>query len=309
MSTQTLYVPYLGGIDVGYRLSQPAIDRTKPTIVLFNPFTATTDYYEPEFRSAELCAAANLVAVEPLGHGRTMPRSGAGTTFTYWDSAHMALQLLDALGVDKFFALGTSQGGWIAVRLALLAPERVKGVIPVGSTMDAESPESRALGCWDGPAATSGFVSQAGIPTDPAADADFVPGDGYYDFLMEIGFGPGVDKSIRDFWANTIARNYHGEAGKRRIIMAAVALSTRDSIRARLPYVRCPVLWLQGTTDVVFSVKQAESDMKLFTHSPEARLVTCEGGVHFLSHKHKDVLHRELLAFVQKWTRGAWAQL
>lgn len=309
MSTQTLYVPHLGGIDVGYRLSQPAIDRTKPTIVLFNPFTATTDYYEPEFKNAALCAAANLVVVEPLGHGRTMPRSGAGTTFTYWDTAHMALQLLDALGVDKFFALGTSQGGWIAVRLALLAPARVKGVIPIGSSMDGESAESRALGCWDGPGATSGFVSQAGAPTDFKADADFVPGDGYYDFLMEIGFGATVTPAIRDFWAKTIGRNYHGEAGKRRIIMAAVTLATRDSIQARLPYVRCPVLWLQGNADVVFSLKQAESDIKLFTHSVEARLVPCDGGVHFLSHTHKDLVHRELLAFVQKWTRGAWAQL
>ncbi|ERS94913.1 microsomal epoxide hydrolase [Sporothrix schenckii 1099-18] len=309
-TTQTLFVPHLGGIDVGYRLSQPAIDRAKPTVVLFNPFTATADYYEPEFQNADLCASANLVAVEPLGHGRTMARSGAGATFTYWDSAHMALQLLDALGVDTFFALGTSQGGWIAVRLALLAPTRVLGVVPVGSSMDAESAESRALGCWDGPAATAGFVAQAGAPTaDTAADADFVPGDGYCDFLMEIGFGPTVTPAIRGVWSRSLARNYHGAAGKQRIIMAAVALATRDSLRARLPCVRCPVLWLQGTADAVFSLQQAAADLPLFANAADARLVPCPGGVHFLSHTHKDVLHRELLAFVHNWTRGAWAQL
>lgn len=296
----TLHVPHLGGIDVGYRLSQPSIDHTKPVIVLFNPFTATTDYYEPEFSSAELCAAATLIAIEPLGHGGTKARTT--DQYTYWDSAHMALQLLDALGVDKFFALGTSQGGWIAVRMALVAPSRVKGVIPIGSSMDAESEQSRTLGCWDGPSATSGFVSQAGNQTDPVSDVSFEPGDGYYDFLMEIGFGPGVDKTIRDYWAAKIASNYHGESGKKRIIMAAVCLSTRDSIRARLPYVKCPVLWLQGTADVVFSIKQAESDIQLFTHSAEARLVKCESGVHFLSHTHEKELHSELLAFVRKWS-------
>lgn len=37
----------------------------------------------------------------------------------------MTLQVLDALGIDKAYALGTSQGGWIVARMAILAPERV----------------------------------------------------------------------------------------------------------------------------------------------------------------------------------------
>jgi pimeloyl-ACP methyl ester carboxylesterase len=45
--------------------------------------------------------------------------------FTYWDTAIMNLLVLDALGIEKAFALGTSQGGWLVVRMALLAPDRV----------------------------------------------------------------------------------------------------------------------------------------------------------------------------------------
>jgi pimeloyl-ACP methyl ester carboxylesterase len=37
----------------------------------------------------------------------------------------MNLQVMEALGVDKAFVLGTSQGGWVTVRMALLAPEKV----------------------------------------------------------------------------------------------------------------------------------------------------------------------------------------
>jgi microsomal epoxide hydrolase len=37
----------------------------------------------------------------------------------------MALQVMDKLGIEKAFALGTSQGGWIVTRMALLAPDRV----------------------------------------------------------------------------------------------------------------------------------------------------------------------------------------
>jgi microsomal epoxide hydrolase len=42
----------------------------------------------------------------------------------------MALQVMEAQGVKKAFVLGTSQGGWIVVRMALLAPEKVCVQIP-----------------------------------------------------------------------------------------------------------------------------------------------------------------------------------
>lgn len=117
---KTLTVPHLGGTSVGYRLSSAV--PSKPTLVLVIPFTTTVDYYIPEFENAELTSKLNLLAVEPLGHGETRTKS---ETFTYWDTAHVILQLLNALGIEKAFALGTSQGGWIAARMALLAPEKV----------------------------------------------------------------------------------------------------------------------------------------------------------------------------------------
>lgn len=120
---QTRLVPHLGGVDVGYRLSSEAVEVSKPTLVLLNPFTTTADYYLPEFKNKALTDQLNLIAIEPLGHGRT--RSRKTESFNYWDSAVVALQLLDTLGIDQCFALGTSQGGWIATRMALLAPERV----------------------------------------------------------------------------------------------------------------------------------------------------------------------------------------
>lgn len=119
---ETLRVPHLGGIDVGYRLSSSRPDPSKPTLVLIIPFTTTVDYYLPEFENPALTDKLNLLAIEPLGHGATQTKS---ETWTYWDTSIMALQLLQALGIDRAFAMGTSQGGWIAVRMALLAPEKV----------------------------------------------------------------------------------------------------------------------------------------------------------------------------------------
>ena len=108
--------------------------------------------------------------------------------------------------------------------------------------MDSESPRSRELGSWDGPAACAGLVTLGGN-LSPAPD--FEPDRSYYDFLMEIGYGATVDKATKDFWSKTIRDNYNGDGGKKRICMAAIVLASRDSLHARLPYVRCPVLWLQ----------------------------------------------------------------
>ncbi|KAG9251911.1 Alpha/Beta hydrolase protein [Emericellopsis atlantica] len=293
---RTVLVPHLGGIKVGYRVSEPVLDPAKPVVVMFNPFTTTAEYYLPEFKNKALRDSLNLVAIEPLGHGQT--RLMKTESFTYWDSAIMAFQVLDTLGIDKVFALGTSQGGWIAARMALLAPERVKGIIALGSSMDAETAKSRELGCWDGPAACSGLVTLAG---NLAPAHDFEPGDSYYDFLMEIGYGKAIDKEMRDFWARTIRETYHGDKGKRRICMAAVALAGRDGLHERLSLVKCPVLWMQGTDDVVFSFRQAEEDIKLFINSASTKLVRCEGGVHFLGRTHPEKIQQELLEFVFAW--------
>lgn len=122
-ATRTLTVSHLGGIEVGFRVSSN-LDLNKPTVVLFNPFTTTADYYLPELENKKLTDSMNLIAIEPLGHGKT--NTLQVESFTYWDSAIMSLQLLDALNIHKVFALGTSQGGWIAARMAILAPNRVR---------------------------------------------------------------------------------------------------------------------------------------------------------------------------------------
>jgi pimeloyl-ACP methyl ester carboxylesterase len=120
--TSTVKVPHLGGIDAGYRLSHGRLDAAKPTVVLINSMCTTSSLYNIQFENKTLTDAVNLLAIEPLGHGAT---TSVSEHFTYWDTAIMALQVMDALKVDKAFALGTSQGGWMVVRMALLAPDRV----------------------------------------------------------------------------------------------------------------------------------------------------------------------------------------
>ena len=117
---ESIHVPHLGGIDAAYQLSRE-YDQSKPTLVLVNAFTVTSEIFRAQLDSS-LADSVNLLAIEPLGHGQT---ATSREQWTYWDSAEMNLQVLEALGIRKAFALGLSQGGWIAVQMALMQPDRV----------------------------------------------------------------------------------------------------------------------------------------------------------------------------------------
>src|SRR3954467_10651431 len=141
-NAETITVPPLGTSTIGYTLGKD-YDASLPTLVMVNSFTTSVEQYRPQFADERLSATANLLAIEPYGHGQTR---AAYEQFTYWDSAIANLQVLDALEIRQAFVLGTSQGGWIAARMAILATGTVKGIVPLGTSMDFESPRRPRAG-------------------------------------------------------------------------------------------------------------------------------------------------------------------
>jgi pimeloyl-ACP methyl ester carboxylesterase len=291
--TQTITVPHLGTSEVGHRFARP-YDASLPTLVLVNSFTTSADLYRPQFADDELAATANLLAIEPYGHGRT--RAGYAQ-FTYWDTAVAGLQVLDALGIGEAFVLGTSQGGWIAARMALLAPRTVRGVVALGTSMDTESPRSRALGCWDG----VGFCSPAIDALAEPVGEDWVIPVELVDAVLGEGLGPDVSPDERAFWHARHQEHYTGDAGRERLRLSTVNLRDRDGLHARLGGVHCPVLWLHGTEDTVYSVANAEEEIRLFGSSPHAELRVVDGGRHFLSASHPGAVDAATVEFVRRF--------
>ena len=292
-AASTVTVPHLGGSQVGHRLGGP-YDSSRPTLVMVNSFTTTVELYRPQFAHPELAQTANLLAVEPYGHGDT--RSPV-EQFTYWDTAHAALQVLDALGIGEAFVLGTSQGGWIAARMAMLAPDRIRGILPLGTSMDFESQRSRELGCWDGVAFCTPAVDALAAEVD---DDWVIPGE-LVDAVLHEGLGDAVTPDERAFWQATYAQHYVGDAGRRRLRTCAVNLRDRDGLHGRLDGVRCPVLWMHGTADAVYSVANAEDGIARFVSSPDASLRVVEGGQHFLSASDPDEVNAAAVEFVRRW--------
>lgn len=270
-------------------------DSSKPTLVMVNSFTTSSELYRSQFENAALTDKMNLLAIELLGHGKTRTKS---ETFTYWDTALMNLQVMEALGVKKAFVLGTSQGGWITVRMALLEPNKIEGIIPLGTSMDYESERTRKLGCWDGIAACTGPIDKW---TSTQSTPNFEPDDAYCNFLIDVGFGKNCDAAVRNLWVKTIKSNYQGDDGRRRARMAAINLRERDGLHGRLFDVKCPVLWLHGTADAVYSVSNAQEEIKLFKNSMSAELFLVPDGQHFLSASHQKEVDEALVKFVENW--------
>ncbi len=289
-TTETIDIAHLGGSTIGYRFGQP-YDAAKPTLVLVNSFSTSVELYRPQFADEQLSQAANLLAIELYGHGAT--RAGY-EQFTYWDSAVANLDVLDALGIEQAFVLGTSQGGWVAARMAMLAPTKIQGIMLLGTSMDDESQRSRDLGCWDGREFCSPSIEALAAP---GGDDWVVPAE-FVDATLGAGLGEDVTADERAFWLATHQQNYAGDAGRQRLRLATINLRDRDGLHARLDSVRCPVLWLQGTADQVYSVANAQEEITLFTGA-DAELRIVEGGQHFLSASDPGEVNQAAAEFVR----------
>ena len=292
-AARTVTVPQLGSSSIGHRFGRP-YDSSLPTLVLVNSFTTSVELYRPQFAHAELAETANLLAIEPYGHGETR---SSYEHFTYWDTAHANLQVLDALGISEAFVLGTSQGGWVAARMAVLAPDTVKGIIPLGTSMDSESQGSRDRGCWDGVA----FCTPAIDALAGSVGEDWVIPTELVDAVLHEGLGDNVTPEERSFWHATYQQHYVGDAGRRRLRMCTINLRDRDGLHGRLDSVRCPVLWLHGTDDRVYSVANAEDGISRFVNAADAELRVVQGGQHFLSASDPDDVNTAAIAFVERW--------
>ncbi len=293
-NAETITVPHLGTSTIGYQLGK-AYDASLPTLVMVNSFTTSVEQYRPQFADETLAAAANLLAIEPYGHGQTR---ASYEQFTYWDSAIANLQVLDALGIPEAFALGTSQGGWIATRMAVLAPGVIKGIIPLGTSMDFESQRSRDLGCWDGIEFCTPAIDAL---AEPVGDDWVIPAE-LVDAVLKEGLGDDVPPAERTFWHATYQKNYTGDAGRKRVRISSINLRDRDGLHGRLDGVRCPVLWLHGTEDRVYSVANAEDGIRRFVNAAEAELRVVEGGQHFLSASNPGEVNAATVEFIARWS-------
>lgn len=116
----------------------PADQPRRGTLVLLHAFPLSADIWRPQL--ADPPAGWRVIAPDVAGFGGSFP---VPHTATFDDDARDVLGLMDHLGQKMAVVGGLSMGGYIALALLGLAPERLAGLILADTRPDADSEESR----------------------------------------------------------------------------------------------------------------------------------------------------------------------
>jgi pimeloyl-ACP methyl ester carboxylesterase len=215
---------------------------------------------------AQLSEQFRCVTWDARGHGM----SECNGPFDYWDAAHDALGLLELAGADTGVFVGMSQGGWLSQRAALIAPDKVRGLVLQGTSVAPFSPEEQA-----------GYrqLAEAWVAMGPVGDLGGA--------VLDIHFG-GADYDGSRFLQRWQAKPPAAWAQVWDSILG------RDDIRHRMKEISCPVAVVHGSADAALTMDTARELASM--------LRTCIGTTTIVGAPHAAALShpRELAAAI--WT-------
>ena len=238
----------------------------RPAVVLAHGFLMDRTMFEPQVHA--LRATHRVITCDERGFGETVYD---GRPFTYWDSAADCLGLLDHLGLERAVVGGMSQGGFVSLRVALLAPDRVRGLILLDTQAGTEDPEVIPL--YQG--MVDSWVTEG--PTEELAGivASLIVGE------------PTLSATWIERWMRR---------PQEALAQPGTTLLSRDSIWDRLGEITAPALVVHGTADASIPLEHAE---RLAAGLPQAApLVAVEGGTHAANLTHPEEVNDAIRRFL-----------
>jgi 3-oxoadipate enol-lactonase len=210
-----------------------------------------------------------IVTWDARGHGET---ENTDDPFTYWDLADDLKGLLDRLGIQKAVIGGMSQGGFTALRFALENPERVSGLILMGTQAGVEDPDKVAT----------------------------------YRVMLEVWEAEGLNDQLAETVAAIILGNEwagrHPWITKWRqrpaslLRQAFETLVGREDIHDRLGEIKAPALVVHGTADAAIDIDLAERLCSELANCQQ--MVAIEGGGHACSLTHPEPVNLAVQKFL-----------
>lgn len=213
-----------------------------------------------------------VITWDQRGHGGTR----ATGAFTYWDSAADVLALLDQLGVRRAVLGGMSQGGFLSLRAALTAPDRVEALVLIDSQAGQENPAV---------APAYEQMHQAWLDNGPGPVQEAV---------ASIILGPGRWDDWYAKWNEQYAQWAPDDLGQ--LEWGFRCLMDRDDITGRLGGITCPALIVHGTADAAIPLERAET-VRDGLGGP-VTFVAVEGGSHASNVTHPDEVNKAVMEFL-----------
>jgi pimeloyl-ACP methyl ester carboxylesterase len=248
----------------GQRISYEDSGGEGPAIIFSHGFLMDGSMFDQQV--AGLRDQCRCITWDERGHGKTL----ANGPFTYWDSAADALALLDHLGIERAVFAGMSQGGFISLRVALTAPERVRGLVLIDTQAGLEDPEALPLYT---------ALHDEWVANGPAAVQEMV---------AALIFGPGID--IDPWYAKwgALDRTLFSEPFR--------TLVDRDELTGRLGEITASTLIFHGTADAAIPVWRAEELRDGLAGATE--LVLLDGAGHAANMSHPDEVNQATARFM-----------
>lgn len=79
----------------------------------------------------EISQVGRCIAIDSIGYGQTV--AAPGTEYGIREWVRHAVRVLDALGIEKTWIVGNSLGGWLAFQFAIDYPDRLLGIVSMGT--------------------------------------------------------------------------------------------------------------------------------------------------------------------------------
>jgi len=219
------------------------------------------------------------IAVSRPGYLRTPLESGA----TFEEQADLFASLLDELEIERAVIFAGSGGGYAGLQLAIRHPDRCIALILYAPALGYEP-----------------------LPDDPDGDPGFVT-----DLTSWAISGPLLKFLAPGFISNFDSTDPVQVETARRLIRTAVPSKARsmgleNDVRQRafpeindwpVDQIRVPTMILHGNKD---ENSDYDKSVDLASRIPNAKLVTYEGGDHFVVITRADDVRREVQRFVKK---------
>lgn len=239
-----------------------------PAVLLLHSYLMDADMFAAQV--AALGEMFRLIAMDERAHGGSL----ADGAFTYRDLARDALGLLDELGVARCAVVGVSQGGVIALRMAMLAPDRITALALLGTSAAADDPEM-AANYWQ-----AALAWRQHGPTQDVLDLNATICLGDYDAAE-------WQAKWRQLSADDVYR-------------VLIPWAKRDGLLDSVPQIRCPALVLHGSADAVYAADRAYELAEALPNADPPVIV--QGGAHVLSLTDADTVNPRLRAFLDRAT-------
>lgn len=190
----------------------------------------------------DLSRVGRCIAIDSIGYGQTVVADGTAYGIREW--VRHAVRTLDALGIERTWIVGNSLGGWLALQFAIDFPERLLGIVSMGTG------GAKLTGALKGHSAP--VLTEEGVRRTLemfVVDTSLVT-----DELVALRYAAALNDTAGDRLAEVVAAR---DRDRHELPLDLEALKRLD----------VPVLLIHGTQDVVIPVSRTWELLNVIPHA------------------------------------------